>query len=204
MRYASALLFPLAVAVAGFSAGCNAPTKGESQPVSSTVAAPAVGGGGRIAYVNLDTLEAKYELLKTRRNDFKKRQEQMEGELQRSFMQMQNDAADVQKKVQANALTQSEYATAEKRLVQMQQSLETRKQTLTEQLMKEQEDFNNDLKTRLDGFLAEYIKTHPFDYVLSYTSAGSSILYVNKQLDITNDVVAGMNASSKEAENQKK
>ena len=92
---------------------------------------------------------------------------------------------------------------AQKRLMQMQKSLETRKQSLTDQLVKEQDDFNRDLKSRLDAFLGEYNKTHNYDYILSYSSGGSSILYANKQYDITKDVVDGMNATSKDDGNKK-
>ena len=100
-------------------------------------------------------------------------------------------------------ITQAEGEAAQKRLMQMKQSLETRKQALTEQLMKEQETFNKDLKTRLDAYLEEYNKTKHYDYILSYSASGSSILYANKQLDITKDVVAGMNASAKSDANKK-
>jgi len=177
--------------------GCNVPNGPQTAPVTSIALTQATGVTSKIAYVNIDTLEAKYELLKTTREEFKKRQEQMENELQRSFDQMNSDADEVRKKAEANTLTQVEYEAAQKRLGQMQRSLQTRKQSLTDQLMKEQEDFNKDLKERLDAFLEDYNKTRHYDYVLSYSYSGSSLLYVNKQLDITNDVVDGMNAGSK-------
>jgi outer membrane protein len=184
-------------------ASCDTHTK-EAAATTTSVSVPATGAGAnKIAYVNIDTLEAKYELLKSKREDFKARQIQMEGELQSSYQKMQADAIEVQKKAQANTLTQSEYEAAQKRLGQMQQSLETRKQSLTEQLVKEQDDFNKDLKTRLDAFLEEYNKTKQYDYIMSYSAVGSSILYVNKQLDITKDVVDGMNATSKNGDEKK-
>lgn len=177
--------------------GCNASGSKGTPAVSSTPIASAAGAAGKIAYVNIDTLEAKYDVLKAKREDFKHRQEQMESELQRSYQQMQSDAEAVQKKAEANNLSQTEYENAQKRLYQMQKSLESRKQSLTEQLMKDQEEFNKDLKMRLDAFLDKYNKTHQFDYILSYSYAGSSLLYVNKQLDITKDVVDGMNTEAK-------
>ncbi len=183
--------------------GCNS-SKTKDAPITGSIPATNVAGGAnKIAYVNIDSLESKYELLKSKREDFKRRQEQMESELQRSYQQMEGDAQEVQKKAQANNLTQAEYEAAQKRLYQMQKTLESRKQSLTEQLMKEQEDFNKDLKTRLDAFLEEYNKTRHFDYILSYSYAWSSILYVNKQLDITKDVVDGMNATAKNEESKK-
>ncbi len=181
--------------------GCTPKNNNSTAGTTTTVTGPV--SGAKIAYVNLDSLEAKYELLKTRREQFRAKQEQMEGELQRSFQQMESDAMEVQKKAQSGTLTEAEYNGAKKRLEQMQRSLETRKQALTEQLMKEQNDFNKDLKTRLDAFLETYNKDRNYDYILSYSEAGSSLLYVNKALDITKDVVDGMNASTKSDDNNK-
>jgi len=144
-------------------------------------------------------------LLKQRREAFKKHQEQVDAELNGSYQQMQTDAAEVQKKAQAQTLTQSEYETAEKRLMQMQQSLETRKQSLTEQLVKEQDDINKELKSKLDVFLEKYNQDKHYDFIFSYSaSGGSALMYVNKQLDITKDVIAGMNAVAKDDAGSKK
>jgi len=160
---------------------------------------------GKLAYVNVDSLEAHYELLKQKRDAFKKHQEQVDAELNGSYQQMQTDAAEVQKKAQAQTLTQSEYETAEKRLMQMQQSIETRKQSLTEQLMKEQDDMTRDLKSKLDAFLEKYNRDKHYDFIFSYSAAGGSgLMYANKQLDITKDVIDGMNAASKDDAGSKK
>ncbi len=160
--------------------------------------------GAKIAYVNIDSLEEHYELLKTHREEFKKRKEQMEGELQQSAQQMQNKAQDIQKKAQAQTLSQSEYEAAQKQYLMMQQSLESRNQALTEQLMKEQEEMNKDLKKRLDAYLETYNKDKHYDFILSYSAnGGSPIMYANKQFEITKDVIAGMNAGSKDEMNKK-
>lgn len=155
-------------------------------------------GGIKIAYVNIDTLEAHYDLLKTRKEEFKAKQEQMENELQRSYQQMQSKGEDIQRKAQAQTLTQSEYQAAEKQLMLMQQSLETRKNSLTESLMKEQEELNKDIKNKLNAYLDEYNKNRHFDYIVSYSAAGGSpIMYANKSLEITQDVIKGLNAMQK-------
>ena len=149
-------------------------------------------GMSHIAYVDIDTLEENYTYLKKKKEEFKKRQASMKEELQRSAQQLQNDIANVQRKAQAGTLTQAEYEAAEKRVGQMQQSLANREQALTERLLKEQDEFNDQLKEKLDNFLREYNKDKEYDFILSYTKSGS-ILYANEALDITKDVIAGMN-----------
>ena len=152
--------------------------------------------GARIAYVNTDTLEAKYDMLVAMREVFKTRQAKMEEELQRSYQQMQDDASDVQKKAAANTLTQAEYEAAEKRLLGKQKTLEAMKESMTDKLTKDQEAFNYDLKARLNKFLEDYNNTKHYDCILAYTYTGSTVLYIDKRLDITDDVVKGMNDAS--------
>lgn len=149
-------------------------------------------GSGRIAYVNIDTLEAHYEYLKNKKDDFNKRQASIEAELQNSAQKMQNDYIALQQKQQQGTLTQAEGEAGQKRLMQMQQSLETRRQAVTEQLLKERDNFNLEIQKNLDSFLTEYNKDKGYDYILSY-SKGNVIMYADKRLDITEDVIKGMN-----------
>ncbi|MCB0700845.1 MAG: OmpH family outer membrane protein [Chitinophagaceae bacterium] len=157
----------------------------------------ATGTEGRIAFVNIDSLESKYEYLKMKQEELEAKNESMASELERSQQKFQQDYLNMQRKAQAGTLTQAEAEAAEKRLRQMSQSLESRKEALTEQLMKEQDDFNKDLKKRLDNFLEDYNKDKGYDYILSYSSVINSILLANDALDITDDVINGMNAEYK-------
>lgn len=153
----------------------------------------------RIAYVNIDTFENHYVYLKDKREAFEKKKNDMEAELQRSAAQFQNAMIAFQKKAQSGAMTQTEGEAEQRRLGQMQQSLESRQQTLEQQLMKEQNDFNQELKKRLDTFLAGYNKDKGYDYIFSFSEAAPlMLLYVNPALDITQDVIAGMNKQAEQ------
>ena len=165
-------------------------TSGKSSAGSSS-------GPFKIAYVDIDTFESNYEYLKNKREEFNKRQMAMQSELERSAQQYQNNVEAFQRKAQSGNISQSEGEATQKQLLQMQQSLRLREQALTEQLLKEKDDFNQKLHDQLDSFLAEYNKDKTYDYILSYSKVGSQILFANKALDITEDVIEGMNARSK-------
>jgi len=151
---------------------------------------------GKIAFVNLDTLESNYEYFKSKKIAFEKRQKGMQDEVERLARNFQSEVAAFQKKAQAGTLTQTEGEAAQKRLAGMQENLEKRQQSLGEQLMKEQEAFNLELQKRLDDFLVSYNKDKGYDYILSYLKGGN-ILYANSALDITADVIRGMNEADK-------
>jgi outer membrane protein len=195
----------LAVVAALFSS-CTDTGKNASGNASSNNTPATHTGGCTIAYVNIDSLEANYEYLKSERLKFQQRQDGMKAELERSAQQMRNDYAAAQRKMQAGTMTQAEAQATEKHLMQMQESLKTREDALSVQLMKEQEEFNTKLQDQLDKVLAEYNKDKKYDYILSYAKGGS-IMFANKALDITTDVLRAMNEDSKnmkEAEKENK
>lgn len=170
---------------------------GKKTPGATTVTTTADGTPApalQIAYVNIDSFETHYVYLKDKRETFEKKRNNMEAELQRSAAQFQNAMIAFQKKAQSGALTQTEGEAEQRRLGQMQQSLESRQQTLEQQLMKEQTEFNEDLKRRLDDFLKDYNKNKGYDYIFSYSEgAPLMLLFVNPALDITQEVIEGMN-----------
>lgn len=165
--------------------------KNANKPVSSEVnTRPTL-----IAYVDIDSFEASYQYLKEQREKFSARQKAMENELQRSMEQLQSNAQSAQQKAQSGNMTEAEMIATQKKLGQMQQSLELRQQSLTGQLLKEKDEFNEKLHKELDAFLKEYNKDKKYDYILSYSSlGGSQILLANPEFDITADVIKGMNA----------
>lgn len=167
-----------------------------SRPATATVSHS---GALKIAYVNIDTFEAHYDYLKTKREEFNKRQTGMQNELERSAQQFQSRVADFQRKVQSNSISQAEGEATQKQLAQMQQSLQLREQALTEQLLKEKDAFNEQLHNDLDSFLKDYNRDKDFDFIFSYSDIGSQILLANESLNITEDVIRGMNDRSKNA-----
>ncbi len=163
---------------------------------TNTAATTSTDNSGKIAYVNLDTLENNYEYFKTKKAEFEKRQKAMQDEVERLARTFQSELTAFQQKAQAGTLSQSEGEAGQRRLAGMQENLEKRQQSLTEQLMKEQEAFNMELQKRLDDFLGSYNKDKGYDYILSYIKGGN-ILYAQPSLDITADVIAGMNEADK-------
>lgn len=194
MRRLSVILCPLAVAGAMFFLASCTDGKKDNKTTTTEQKSTASPSTGRIAFVNIDTLEANYIYLKNKKDEFAKRQAAIEAELESSTRKLQNDAAEFTRKAQSGTMTQSEGEAGQKRLLQMQESLEKRKNSLAQQLMEEQAVFNKDLHDRLDAFLKEYNSDGRYDYILSYGDGGT-ILYKNDALDITKDVIDGMNAS---------
>lgn len=197
MKNLAVILSALALVGVIILFGMNMSGGGDDKQTGKAENTEATETTGRIAYVNIDTLEAQYEYLKNKKEDFEARKETMSNELERSQRQFQQDVMAAERKAQAQTFTQAEYESTMKRLQKMKESLESREAALTEKLLKEQDEFNKSLQKRLDAFLEEYNKDKHFDYILSHSKSVGFIMLANDQLDITADVVEGMNAEYK-------
>lgn len=181
------MLLAAGIAALTLSTSCN--NKAGSPAASTNNGASAT---GKIAYINVDTLQSKYTYWKTEAEALAAEQAKIESELQSSAEKLQNDYAAFQQKAQSGNISEAEGRATQQRLAQMQQSLETRRNTLGEQLQARQIAFSEKLQKNIDEYLAIYNKDNKYDYILSYTKAGQ-ILYANKAFDITEDVVKGLN-----------
>ena len=153
---------------------------------------------GKIAFINIDSLQANYTYFLEKKDELETHQQTMSNELKRSQKKFENDYLAAQRKAQAGTLTQAEYESSVKKLSKMQQSLEARDAALTKQLLQEQDEFNRDLKERLDNYLEEYNKDKDYDYILSYSKTLGNILLAKDVNDITAEVTEGMNKAYKE------
>lgn len=153
--------------------------------------------GSRLAYVNADTLNKNYLYLKEKEDAFEKKQSAYESEMAGKEKALQNDYAALQKKAQAGGLSQADGEAAQKRLMQQQQALEQRHQTISAQLAKEQVDIQQEFQKKLDEFLAKFNENKQYDFIFTYSKNGGPILFANSALEITQEVLDAMNEDYK-------
>ncbi len=159
--------------------------------------------GSKIAYVDIDTLEANYDYFKRKKNEFESRQKNIDAELEKSANQLQNDYEVLRKKAESGQLSQSEGEAAQQRLMQRQQELELKRQNLGTKYMKDQEAFNKEIHDNLHRYIEIYNEEKGYDFILSYSKDGS-ILFANKDLDVTQDIIEGMNSKNFESKESPK
>jgi outer membrane protein len=172
--------------------GKNVNHTDSSSTPGSNAGAPLT-AGGRIAYVDLDSVEAHYEYFKEKKSELEKRQQAIDNELKGNLRALQNEAADFQRRANNNQLTQSEGEAAQRTLMEKQQQLEAKRQNLSQQYMEQEAKFNEDLQKRLDDFLKIFNSDKKYAFIFSYRSGASNILYKDESLDITAPVIDGLN-----------
>ena len=164
-------------------------------PVSAkTESSPHGGSNFRLAYFNLDSLEAHYQYFKDVLVQVKEKENQMNAELAGMEKGYQKKISEWQKK--APTMSQTESQEAQQEYAQMQQNYQLRKQTLQESLMKQNEDLKADIRKKIEDYLKEYNREKGYNYVISYEA--NSFIYIRDTANnITDDLVNGLNASYK-------
>jgi outer membrane protein len=159
--------------------------------------------GGKVAYVDIDTLEANYDYFKKKKLEFEARQKNIDADLERMATALQNEYAALQNKAQKGELTQAEGENAQQALLKKQQELEMKRQDLGSKYMKDQDVFNKEIHDNLHKYIEIYNEEKGYDYILSYSKDGS-ILFANKALDVTQDIIQGMNSKESDSKQAKK
>ena len=149
--------------------------------------------GGKVGYVDIDSLESNYNYFKIKKAEFEARQKSIDAELEKMATSLQNEYINLRKQAEAGTLTQSQGEAAQQRLGQREQELELKRQSLGAKFLKDQEVFNKEVHDKLYAYIEKYNVDKGYDYILSYTKDGA-ILYANKDLDLTKDVIEGMNS----------
>ena len=148
----------------------------------------------RMAYFNLDSLEAHYQYFKDVLNQVKGKENEMNAELSGMEKNYQKKITEWQKK--GSTMSQTESEQAQQEYAQMQQNYQMRKQSLQESLLKHNEDLKSDIRKKIEDYLKEYNKDKGYNYIISY-EANSFIYYRDTVNNITNDLVSGLNAEYK-------
>ncbi|HCL82414.1 MAG TPA: hypothetical protein DIC22_00500 [Chitinophagaceae bacterium] len=162
--------------------------------VSGSGGTQAAGSNFRMAYFNIDTLEARYQYFKDVLDQVKGKENAMNAELSGMEKNYQKKITEWQKK--GNTMSQAESQEAQQEYAQMQQNYQMRKQTLQESLLKNNEDMKADIRKRIDDFLKEYNKVKGYNYIIS-DEANSFIYIRDTAYNITDDLINGLNAAYK-------
>ena len=179
-------IFP-ALAIAAMMVSCN-----NQSPKMDDQPAAASGEGMKIAYVEVDSLMTQYNFAKDYSVTLQKKSNNARNTLNQKGNALQAAMANFQQKLNNNGFQSREQAASQQAAIQRQQNdLQELQARLENELASETAKFNEALRDSLQNFLKSYNQDKKYDLILS--KAGDNILMGNKKLDITQDVINGLN-----------
>jgi len=149
-------------------------------------------GGITVAFVNSDTIKSNYLMVKDMQKVLEQKFATLDNEIRAKQQALENKAAELQKKYEARQMTQEEAARQQEMLQEESKRVYDLNQEYSGRMAQEESQMNTTFIDSIDHFLKRYNKNYNFDYILGY-SRGGGILFAKDTLDITADVLKGLN-----------
>ena len=146
----------------------------------------------KVAYINSDTVLEQYEYLRAQRQQLEEKTKKIEQEYRTRAQGLQNEFTAYQRNV--NNMTLGQVKAVEEDLGKKQQNLQLYQQSISQQLMEEEQKLNRELYDRVTKFLKQYAADNNIQVVLKYDPT-SDVLFAGEALDISQDVIKGLNSS---------
>lgn len=143
-----------------------------------------------IAYITIDSLTKNYTFWTVQEEKLKARTEKLQSELENRVRGFQQEVQTLQNT--AMNMTQNQYRAAEENLARKQQNLQQYQSNIQNQLLQEESAAMEEVYDKVSSFLEEYGKKHNLELILTY-QRGSGVWYAREGMNITNDVIAGLN-----------
>lgn len=150
----------------------------------------------KVACVDSDTLLAKYQYAIDLQEELNKYKDAQEKSYKQQMTQFQKDYQNFLQTGETMTLSQQQAKEAE--LKKRAESLSTLEAELTNKIMEKQMNSNIELLNRIFAFVREYNKDNQqFDIILRKTFTDSPTLYMNPAMDITDEIIEGLNKEYK-------
>jgi outer membrane protein len=150
-------------------------------------------GGVKIAYFEIDSIQNSYEFFK----EVKSALQVKDMENTKQLTNLKNEYIAKYQDLQKNAqfLTQAEMASRQQDLVKAEKNYTSKEQQLSQELQEESFKRLQEVKKKIEVFLANYNKDKQFAFILS--SNADLMYYKDTAYDITSDIIKGLNSDYK-------
>jgi outer membrane protein len=161
---------------------------------SAQVSLPAHMEGKPVLYINTDSLLVNYTLFQESKAKLEAEQSKLENDMQRQAMNLEKEMMDFQQ--QYGGMTQNQVDKKREELGRKEQNLLALRDQLASQLLEQEQAINKQIYDSIYNYLLRFSQGKDVQYILGY-SPGGSVLYAKDDLDITAQVIEGLNADLK-------
>jgi outer membrane protein len=145
-----------------------------------------------IAYVNIDSLLAQMKMYTDLQEELSKKQQSLEANFASKYRVFEQSVSQFQNEVSKGLLTRSEMQTKDQQLASERTKLESLQSEYLNQMQEEGMVGQRKVINYIMEYLKEYNQEKGLQYIFSF-SFGSNLLYAHDNLDITSEVLVGLN-----------
>ncbi|RFZ95362.1 OmpH family outer membrane protein [Mucilaginibacter conchicola] len=181
----------LALGIAASVVACNQNKPADKAAASSTPAASTAAGKPEIVFFNQDSVVSQYNYIKDMDKRLEAKAKNAQNDVGSRQQAIQREIAEYQK----NAATMSadQRQATEQRLQRKGQEFQQYQQNAGAAVQNDQMNEQTKLYEKLSDFVKNYAKEHGYKLVLTYKKGDPTVMYGDPSLDVTVDVVKGLN-----------
>ena len=193
-----------AAALMAIAVSCN---QNKAAAPAGAAASDSVAVAGSIVYFNIDKVMEGYDMANDLNSVFETKTSGIQSEIDRRGKKLEKDASDFQSKVDKGLLTQSVAQAQYAKLQEQQQNYQQYVVNKQQEMAEEQQVMMNQIANAISEFVQEYNAEHGYAMILATAGniLSTPVVTADPKLDITEDLLAGLNAAYiKTKENTKK
>jgi len=164
---------------------------------AATAAKDSIAVAGSIVYFNMDKVMEGYDMANDLNSVFETKTSGIQAEIDRRGKKLEKDASDFQNKVDKGLLTTSVAQAQYQKLQQQQQEYQQYAMRKQQEMAEEQQVMMNQIANAIAEYVVEFNAEH--QYALILTTAGgilsTPVVAGAAKLDITDELLAGLNAA---------
>ena len=169
-----------------FTSRPEAPVSADQTKIESTIS-------GDIVFVQIDSLINQYDMFNDLRSEFENKAQTIQNDLNRRGRAFENDLKEFQNRVQRGLVTRSQAETQQQQLATREQELQTYIQEKQIEMNEEEAVLYRRVFDALDVYIKKMNEDKRYSLIISTSGSPSTILYGDRALDITKEVVTAMN-----------
>lgn len=147
-------------------------------------------GDLKVAYINADTVLQNFDFFKEKQKELEEKQKKLDQDYRSRAQGLQNEVNNYQQSMPN--LTMGQARALEEDLMKKQQNLRVYQESLTQQLLQDEAKINQELYEKVTSYIKEYSEDKNIEMVVKY-NPGSDVLYAGSAMDITSEVISGLN-----------
>ena len=157
---------------------------------------------GAIVYVDLDRILTEYDMANDLRSVVETKVQNIQAEVNRRGQKLEKDVAAFQEKIEKGLLTRSVAEAQNQKLQQQDIEFQNYAAQKQQEIQEEQIVMMNQLGDAIKTFIDKYNEEKQYAMIIT-NSNGAPVITADAALDITDDVLAGLNEEYIKTKNQK-
>lgn len=158
---------------------------------------------GDIVFIQLDSLVNQYDMYNDLKSELEGKVSAIENDLNKKGRALENDIKSFEEKMNKGLLTRSQAEAMNNDLMKRQQEIQGLSQQKGNEMAEEERVMINKVMDAIATYIREYNREHRYSLILTTSAATNTVITGDRGLNITEEILNGINAQYITTRNKK-